>query len=90
MKAMIAAIILDREARSSVLDADPSYGSFREPLLKYVGFMRAMNFEPRKNGGEEVKFVDLDTAVGQQPHKPPNVFNYFLAGQYNVVFFFRF
>ena len=32
--AMIAAILLDREARSVTLDADPSHGVLREPLLK--------------------------------------------------------
>ena len=78
LKAMVAAIVLDREARTPVLDTDPTFGSFREPLIKFVGFMRAMNFTPRQYGGEEVRLVDLLEAIGQQPHKAPNVFSFFL------------
>ena len=34
MGAAVAAIFLDREARASVLDLDPTHGQLREPLLK--------------------------------------------------------
>ena len=78
LKAMVAAIVLDREARNPVLDADPTFGSFREPLIKFVGFMRAMDFAPSQRGGEEVRLVDLLEAIGQQPHKAPTVFSFFL------------
>ena len=42
LAATIAAVLLDREAQTPSLDADPSTGSFREPLLKYIGLMRSM------------------------------------------------
>jgi len=78
LKAMVAAMILDREARTVVLDADPTFGSFKEPLMKYVSFLRAMEFVPEEKSGEEVRLVDLDEMLGQEPHKAPSVFNYFL------------
>jgi hypothetical protein len=42
LEATIAAILLDREARRASLDADPASGALREPLLKFIGFMRSM------------------------------------------------
>lgn len=81
MKALVAAIILDREARSIILDADPTHGSFREPLSKFIAFMRGMNFRPEEKHGKEVRLVDLHDSIGQQPHKAPNVFSFFLPGK---------
>ena len=34
--AAVAAILLDREARSPTLDLDPSHGQLREPLLRVL------------------------------------------------------
>lgn len=42
---MIAAVLLDREHRSKELDHDPFYGSLREPMIKVIAFLRAMNFQ---------------------------------------------
>jgi hypothetical protein len=42
LAATIAAILLDREATAPALDADPSAGAFKEPLLKFIGLMRSM------------------------------------------------
>lgn len=81
MKAMVAAIILDREARSVNLDADPTHGSFKEPLSKFIAFMRGMNFRPQQSVGEEVRLVDLHNSIGQEPHNAPNVFSFFLPGK---------
>jgi hypothetical protein len=36
LEATFAAVVLDREARSPLLDADPAHGSVREPLLKVL------------------------------------------------------
>ena len=40
----VAAIVLDREATTVVLDADPAHGSIREPWLKVVGMMRSLEY----------------------------------------------
>ena len=44
LNATVAAIILDRESTSSVLDYDPSYGSVREPVSKLFGMIRSLDF----------------------------------------------
>ena len=75
MEATIAAIMLDSEARSVVLDADPSYGSLREPLLKYIGLMRSMNYvtdEP------VIRLEGMRTKIGQMAHDFFSVFSFFL------------
>ena len=45
--ATIAAVFLDREARSLTLDSDPHHGVLREPLLKLHHLLRAMEFVPK-------------------------------------------
>lgn len=75
--AMLAAIVLDREARSVVLDADPSFGSLREPLIKLMAFLRAMKFKSR-DAVKEVSLLDLRNSIGQMPHGAPSVFSFFL------------
>jgi uncharacterized protein (DUF1800 family) len=39
--AAVAAILLDREARSATLDLDPTHGGLREPLVKLTSLMRS-------------------------------------------------
>jgi hypothetical protein len=75
--AMLAAIVLDREARSSVLDADPTFGSMREPMIKLMTFLRAMKFQSRPTV-KELSLFDLKNTIGQMPHETPNVFSFFL------------
>mmetsp|Transcript_19333 Transcript_19333/g.27328 ORF Transcript_19333/g.27328 Transcript_19333/m.27328 type:complete len:1758 (+) Transcript_19333:76-5349(+) len=75
----ISAIILDREARSAVLDADPAHGSLREPLLKVVSFMRSMDFV--RDSPEAVPLLDgLKGKIGQGAHEVESVFSFFLPG----------
>ena len=74
MAATMAAVLLDREARSVQLENDPSHGSLREPILKVLGLLRAMQFE------SNVPLVDLDrmqTKVGQMVYDQPTVFSFF-------------
>jgi uncharacterized protein (DUF1800 family) len=42
LAALVAAILLDDETRKAVLDADPSHGHVREPLIKVLSFFRGM------------------------------------------------
>lgn len=83
MEALVAAIILDPEARSVVLDADPTAGSLVEPLLKITRFMRAMEFQTSDNSGERVRLRDLMGKIGQESHSSPSVFNFFRPGEFN-------
>lgn len=74
LEALFAAILLDDEARSSVLDADPTFGSLKEPLVKLIGFMRAMEFQ-QNTRVPALRMSDLITKVGQEPFATPNVFS---------------
>ena len=77
--AAVAAVLLDPEARSITLDADPTHGGLREPILKIIHFMRAMDYtarpgiEPRLGGGTPL--IDI---IGQEPGFVQSVFNFYL------------
>jgi len=74
--AAVAATLTDREARSLVLDADPTHGQMREPLLKLYHFMRAMEYMPRDH--REVDATKyLYRKIGQAPYDSPTVFSFF-------------
>lgn len=78
MAALVAALLLDREARSVILDADPRHGSLLEPFLRLVRVMRSLEFQARS----EIKYVDLMddilSLIGEEPHNLPDVFSFFL------------
>ena len=76
LSATIAAIVLDRESRHSVLDEDPSYGSLREPLLKVVAVMRSMQYS--QTSAENVALYGAKNLIGQMAYELPNVFSFFL------------
>lgn len=78
LKATVAAIFLDRELRSEVLDADPSAGSLREPLLRLVHFMRSMEFKPKTSNAGKLVLLDLEEEIGEMPYGHPSVFSFFL------------
>ena len=76
LAATVAAILLDREARSAVLDADPIYGSLKEPLLRVLQFMRAMKLE--LTADSPLLRLELFNSIGEEAFKLPSVFSFFL------------
>lgn len=80
LAATAAAIVLDQEAISVVLDADPTHGALKEPLVKVVGFMRAMNYRRNsysKQSWDILKGSTMITQIGQMVFRAPNVFSFF-------------
>lgn len=75
--AAVAAIILDRESRAVVLDADPSHGALKEPVLSLLGFMRSMRYQANK-GHELVKLHGVQDRIGQMAFESPTVFSFML------------
>ena len=75
LAAMITAVLLDREARNTLLDADPTHGQLREPLLKVIHMLRSMETNPR--GSREVELDDLEDTIGEMAHLAPDVFSFF-------------
>jgi uncharacterized protein (DUF1501 family)/uncharacterized protein (DUF1800 family) len=76
LAATVTAILLDREARTPILDADSTFGQMREPILKILHFMRSMEYTTKE--GVEVMLQLMETRVGQDAYRYPNVFSFFL------------
>jgi len=76
LEATVAAILLDREARTVLLNEDPTYGSMKEPLLKLIGVMRSMEFKPNPKR-PEVLLLGAVQKIGQMAYKIPSVFSFF-------------
>ena len=69
LESMVAAIVLDPEARSIILDAEPTSGSLVEPIIKLTRVLRAMKFQTNDTSGERVRIDDLQERIGQEPHR---------------------
>ena len=68
---MSAAILLDREMRSSTLDQDPFFSALREPIIKVIGLLRALKFA---GTAPLLELEQLDEKIGQAPYEQPTVF----------------
>ena len=75
LKATVYAVLLDREARASMLEYDRTFGRVREPLLKLLQVMRVLEFQSRDE--REVKMTGLGGIIGQQIFTSETVFNFF-------------
>jgi uncharacterized protein (DUF1800 family) len=75
LRATIAAILLDDEARSLEAAQQPGFGKLREPVLLMTGLLRALS-------GYSDGYYLGDRHVGSQTDQPlfnsPSVFNYYL------------
>jgi len=74
--ATVAAVLLDAEARNFVVEADPSYGKFQEPIQKLTHIFRALEYEANQKNLVSLRF--LEARIGQMPHRAPSVFSFFL------------
>ena len=74
LKAVVQAILLDAEARTSTLAANANYGHEREPLIRLANLYRAFN----ASAGSNLTVVhNQDFIFGQAPLYSPTVFNFF-------------
>jgi uncharacterized protein (DUF1800 family) len=80
LKAVLRAVLLDEEARSEAMLYAPGHGRLREPMLRFVQWVRS--FKGSSLGGEwnVGNTSDASTALGQSPQRSPSVFNYFRPG----------
>ena len=78
MAATVAAILLDREMRSTTLEADPSWGASREPYLQIVHLFRSFHQEPfGRSPGVQLR-SNGQVQFGQMPYRSDSVFSFFL------------
>ncbi len=80
LRATVAAILLDPEARTAAQLTDPTFGKVREPVLRVAHWMRAFN--ARSASGNFLLGVtdDPTTSLSQSAMRSPTVFNFYRPG----------
>lgn len=76
LKAVIRAILTDKEARDCSLIGDPHHGMLREPLVRHTHISRAFN-AASTSGRYNNSMYSFKMLTGQQPLASPTVFNFF-------------
>jgi len=74
MKAMLAAVLLDSEARDPAAAAQSNYGRLREPVLMITGSIRALN---GVTDGAVLGEYGWARKMGQSVFGSPSVFNFY-------------
>ncbi|MEO1253011.1 MAG: DUF1800 domain-containing protein [Pseudomonadota bacterium] len=81
MRAVVAAILLDPEARGASPSADPQFGKIREPILRFTHWARAFNVDSTDvEAVSEVRDTRAPNRLGQQAYRSPSVFNFYRPG----------
>ncbi|MFN8344538.1 MAG: DUF1800 family protein [Spirosomataceae bacterium] len=77
LKAVVRAILLDKEARDCGADqTGNAVGALREPLLRYMNLMRGLPLTTQGGVYRNVMY-DLYNRIEQKPLYAPSVFNFF-------------
>jgi len=80
MRATIAAVLLDAEARDTGKMAEPGFGKVREPVLRLAAWMRAFDAASASRN-YLLGNTDSDSgSLGQSPMRSPSVFNFYRPG----------
>jgi uncharacterized protein (DUF1800 family) len=74
MGAVVKAILLDYEARSSAAAANPNFGKLKEPLLRISGLVRALDGQSRSG---RFNYHWPMGEIAQGPLRSPSVFYFF-------------
>ena len=78
LKAVLRAILLDWEARSPDVLGQPGYGKVREPVVRFVALLRALNAQPPADGRFRYYWqASAEWGLNQAPLQAPTVFNFF-------------
>ncbi len=80
MKAVVSAVLLDDEARSSTGLAQPGFGKLREPMVRFVQWGRTFGLNSAANSWKIGDLSNPATQLGQSPMRAPSVFNFFRPG----------
>ncbi len=81
LKAVIAAILMDEDARSSTSADNPHFGKLREPLLRFTHWARAFEINSAESGNQlSLRDTIRPEALGQQAYRSPSVFNFYRPG----------
>ncbi|MEO0398628.1 MAG: DUF1800 domain-containing protein [Pseudomonadota bacterium] len=81
LRATIAAILIDPQARQDPSSVPDDFGKVREPVLRFIHWARAFNVDSAR--AQEERFLD-DTSdvdrLGQHPFRSRSVFNFYRPG----------
>ena len=81
MRAVVAAILLDDEARDPAMMSDPTFGKIREPVIRFTNWARAFNVRRTRTGdAQELRDTRFSTRLSQQAYRSPSVFNFYRPG----------
>jgi len=80
MKSVLAAVLLDNEARSPAGLGDPNFGRLREPMLRLVQWGRTFGISSVLGTWAIGNTSDNAGSLGQSPLRSPSVFNFFRPG----------
>jgi uncharacterized protein (DUF1800 family) len=78
LQAVVRAILLDYEARSTTFVGAPGYGHLREPMVRLGSLLRAIHATPPADGKWRIwNLEDASYGLDQNPLRSPTVFNFF-------------
>jgi uncharacterized protein (DUF1800 family) len=80
LRATVAAILLDSEARTPPAPGDPDFGKTREPILRLAHWMRAFKARSATTNFLLGTTDDPSNSLGQSPMRSPTVFNFYRPG----------
>lgn len=81
MRAVVAAILLDPEARDPAMMNDPSFGKIREPVLRFTHWARAFGVQETDiDDVREMRDTTSPARLNQQAYRSPSVFNFYRPG----------
>ncbi len=83
MKAVIDAVLRDREARASsnIYAPAATWGKLREPVLRFTTFARAFGVKNKDNGAWNISDLSNPAfGLAQSPVRSPSVFNFYRPG----------
>ena len=80
LRATVAAILLDPEARTAPVAGAPNVGKTREPILRLAHWMRSFKASSASGLFLMNTTDDPSTSLGQSPMRSPTVFNFYRPG----------
>ena len=81
MRAVVAAILLDPEARDATLTTGTDYGKLREPVIRFTQWARAFGVSDTSvRNFDLIQDTRAPSALNQQAYRSPSVFNFYRPG----------
>lgn len=77
-QAVISTILLHPEARNCNISNTYTFGKLREPIVRYLNFLKAFQISPNENNDFVNELFCFGQSTGQAPLNAPSVFNFFL------------